>query len=73
MNADEFRAILDRFHAELATAGQWAIDTNYRGAPEPEWVGKLDGIWRDLDRDCALMLAEEQHIQRMRENWMAII
>ncbi len=55
MTADKFRQRLDRFHEALATAGQWAIDTNYRGAPEPEWIGRLDQVWRDLSRECALM------------------
>lgn len=63
MTAGEFRKILDRFHMALAIADQWAIDTNYRDAPKPEWVGVLDQVWRDLNRECALM-KDAEHAQR---------
>ncbi len=63
MTAGEFRKILDRFNAALTTAGQWAIDTNYRDAPKPEWVGALDQVWRDLNYVCVLMERDPVDVQ----------
>lgn len=73
MTADELDKILDRLHAGLNAAGMWAL----REMPDldelPGWYDDLDSVWRDLNRERALMLAEEQRIQRMRENWIVSI
>lgn len=67
MTADELRKIVDRFHAALQTACAWACDRSRGPDDRPDCFKSLDHVWRDLNRERALMLAEEQRIQRTKE------
>ena len=52
MTADEFRKILDRFHKAIGGLDEPANRMNcYR---------ELDEVWRDLNRECALMKDAER-------------
>lgn len=62
MTADEFCGILDRFHEHLADAGEWAFDHDGNMEDTPPWFCRLGSVWRDLNRECALMKdAERRH------------
>lgn len=60
MTADEFRGILDRFKAALQNTEQWAYKHGYVAAGYPASVSDLDQVWRDLDRECAMMKDAER-------------
>lgn len=63
MTANEFREILDRFHVEMARASQWATDQLYSDpASAPEWIEKLDQVWRDLNGECSRMKDAERRM-----------
>lgn len=51
MNADEFGKILDRFHEALADAAKDIA------CP---WLEDLNQVWRDLNREYALMKDAER-------------
>lgn len=55
MTADEFRKMLDRFHEGLKDALRWKNDHVSLKGIDPWWHEELDKVWRDLNRECALM------------------
>lgn len=70
MTADGLRKMLDRFRTlldegdqdALAGARKWAELHRVAVAkePRPPWLIELDKVWRDLDRECALMKDAER-------------
>lgn len=70
MKADELREMLDRFRALLDEGDQDALSGARKRAalhrvavanePRPPWLIGLDKIWRDLDRQCAMMKDAER-------------
>lgn len=59
MTADEFRKILNRFQLHLDMAGSW-IHSRSDLDENPGWYDGLDAVWRDLNRECALMKDAER-------------
>lgn len=57
MTADEFREILDRFLGSLKATERWAA---MRCDEIPNCFDDLDQVWRDLNRECALMKDAER-------------
>lgn len=65
MTADEFRKMLNQFHASLNEGERDALNGARKWAAlyrigvcketRPPWLIQLGQVWRDLNRECGLM------------------
>ena len=62
MTADEFRKILDRFHDSLQEVSVWVLMRDPQIEDHPGGLADLDQVWRDLNRECALMEEAERRM-----------